>query len=66
MPLNEDEKSAIVARAVEILRAPDKKAQLEALRTKVMAKNDATDVPLNLDDAVYSVIQALEELYGDE
>ncbi len=66
MPLTEDQKSAIVARSVEILRSPDKAARLEELRSKVLAKNETAEGGLDIDDAVYAVIQALEELYGDE
>ena len=62
MPLNEEQKSYIVQKAVEILRAPDKKEQIAALRERVMASEQGQE--FSLDDAVYSVLQALEELYG--
>ena len=61
MPLTEDEKTYIVDTVAEILRASDKKERIEALREKIMAGRTADD---NLDDAVYSVLQAIEELYG--
>lgn len=66
MPLSEEQKSAIVERAVAILRAPDREAQMEALRQKVMAERpgSAEESPFDPDDALYSVLQALEELYG--
>jgi hypothetical protein len=61
MPLTEDEKTYIVDTVTEILRAPDKKERIAALRERVMG--DAPDKN-PLDDAVYSVLQAIEELYG--
>lgn len=62
MPLTEEQKQQIVDKAVQILRAPDKKQQMEALRQKVMSETEGDE--FNTDDAVYSVLQALEELYG--
>ena len=62
MPLSEEQKATIVGKATEILRAPDKKEQIAALREKVMSESSGDE--FNTDDAVYSVLQALEELYG--
>ena len=65
MPLSEDQKNYIVEKAVEILRAPDKKERIEALKKEVMSLEESTD-EFNLDDAVYSVLVALEELYNTQ
>ncbi len=62
MPLSEEQKATIVNKATQILRAPDKKEQIAALREKVMSESSGDE--FNTDDAVYSVLQALEELYG--
>ena len=62
MPLTPEEKSRIVDQVTEILKASDKKERIEALRQRVMEGSpDARD---NIDDAIYSVVQAIEELYG--
>lgn len=65
MTLKEDQKNYIVEKAVEILQSPDKKARMEALREKVMGQSDSSE-EFNLDDAVYSVLVALEELYENK
>ncbi len=62
MPLTESEKDYIVERVTEILRAPDKKARIAALREQVLDPDREPDE--GLDDAVYAVLQAIEELYG--
>lgn len=62
MPLTETEKNEIVDKVVEILRSPDKDAQLETLRQKVLG--EGKDGQVSVDDAAYSVLQAIEELYG--
>ena len=64
MPLSEEDKSFIVEKAVEILRAPDRKERIAALREQVMS-GETSERKIDLDDAVYSVLQAMEELYGD-
>lgn len=61
MPLTADEKSYIVDQVTEILRAPDKKERIDLLRRRVMDESAEANP---LDDAVYSVLQAIEELYG--
>lgn len=61
MPLNEEEKTFIVNSVTEILKAPDKKERIVALRERVMS---APEGSVSLDDAVYSVVQAIDELYG--
>ena len=61
MALSQQDKDEIVERVVAILRAPDRQAQLEALRAKLAA---GAEDPSEVDDAVYSVVQAIDELYG--
>lgn len=63
MALTEEEKAYIVERAVEIIRAPDRKERIAALRSQVLCEDAGKRI--DLDDAVYSVLQALEELYGE-
>ena len=63
MPLSEEDKSYIVEKAVEILRAPDRKERIAALRSQVMS--EGAERTIDLDDAIYSVLQAMEELYGE-
>jgi hypothetical protein len=63
MPLSEEDKNYIVEKAVQILRAPDRKEQIDALRSKVMSED--AERSIDLDDAIYSVLQAMEELYGE-
>jgi hypothetical protein len=62
VPLSDQEKQYIVDQVVQILKAPDKKERLAALRERVLAESDAE--ASDLDDAIYSVVQAIEELYG--
>ncbi len=62
MPLTEAEKDCIVEKVTAILRAPDKKARIAALRDEVL--DPGRDDGESLDDAVYAVLQAIEELYG--
>ena len=65
MPLTKEEKDYIVNRVVDILKAPDKKTLLAELRDKVLNRNDDSEKDEEqLDEAVYAVIQAIEELYG--
>ena len=61
MPLTEDEKAYIVDTVAEILKAPDRKERLDALKERVLAGEEGTT---SLDDAIYSVLQAIDELYG--
>lgn len=63
MPLNEEEKTYVVDKVVEIMRAPDRQKRIEELRLYCMSRQ-GDDV--SLDDAAYSVLQAIEELYGDK
>ena len=63
MPLSEEDKNYIVEKAVQILKAPDRKEQIAALRSKVMSEQ--AERSIDLDDAIYSVLQAMEELYGE-
>jgi len=62
MPLTDAEKAYIVDQVVEVLRAPDRKERLAALRERVLHR-DAGE-PSSLDEAVYSVLQAIDEIYG--
>ena len=62
MPLTKVEKDYIVDKVTEILKSPDKKARLDALREQVMGGEDGEGE--SLDAAAYSVLQAIEELYG--
>lgn len=59
MPLSEEEKSYIVDMVVEILSAPDRGERIAALRQKVLEESGERN---ELDDAVYAVVQAVEEL----
>lgn len=65
MPLSEEQKNYIVEKAIEILRAPDKKERIDMLKEQVMSQDESSD-EFNLDDAVYSVVVALEELYSNK
>lgn len=62
MPLTEEEKNYVVDKVVEIMRAPDREKRLEELRKQCLNR-EGDDV--SLDDAAYSVLQAIEELYGN-
>jgi hypothetical protein len=61
MPLSEEEKSYIVDRVVEILSAPNRAERIAALRQQVLEEGGERN---ELDDAVYAVVQAVEELQG--
>ena len=61
MPLSEEEKAYIVNQVVEILGAPDRDERITALRQRILEDSEADCSPL--DDAVYSVVQAIVELY---
>ena len=61
MPLTEEEKTYIVDRVTEILKAPDKKERIAALKQQVLEPPEGEHNPL--DDAVFSVLQAISELY---
>lgn len=62
MPLTEAEKDYIVEKVTEILRSADKKDRIAALREQVLGSSPDED--RRLDEAVYSVLQAIDELYG--
>jgi hypothetical protein len=65
MPLTKEEKDYIVNQVVDILKAPNKKALISELRERVLGRdNEGEGEKGQLDDAVYAVIQAIEELYG--
>ncbi len=65
MPLTKEEKDYIVNKVVDILKAPDKKALIAELQEKVLGPDiESEGGKEQLDDAVYAVIQAIEELYG--
>lgn len=61
MPLSEEEKTYIVNQVAEILGAPDREQRITALRRRVL--DDAREEGNLLDDTVYSVVQAILELY---
>ncbi len=61
MPLSEEEKTYIVNQVVEILGAPDREQRITALRQRVL--DGAAEESNLLDDTVYSVVQAILELY---
>ncbi len=63
MPLTAEEKEAIVSQVVAILRAEDKRERIAALREQVMAEHPEEERD-GISDAVYAVVQAVEELYG--
>ncbi|MBN1696646.1 MAG: hypothetical protein JW881_03940 [Spirochaetales bacterium] len=63
MPLTQEEKDRIVERVVEILKSPQKNELIEALRKSVLEKEEHDDAD-EIDDVIYSVIQAINELYG--
>jgi len=64
MALSPEEKEDIVNRVVEILRSPEKKSLIEALRKRVTTQGEhsRTEDAQN-DEIVYSVLTAIEELY---
>jgi hypothetical protein len=66
MPLTKEEKDQIVNKVVEILKSPDKEQLITALREKVFKDNseNADSGEETSDEVVYSVIQAINELYG--
>jgi len=66
MPLTKEEKDYIVNKVVDILKATNKKTLISELREKVLSKEDnaSEGEKGQLDDAVYAVLQAIEELYG--
>lgn len=63
--MTKDEKETIVSEVVSILKSPNKNEKIESLRNKVLNKesnNENTEV--DNEDVIYSVIQAIEELYA--
>ena len=66
MPLTEQEKNYIIEKAVEIIQDPDSKNKLEELKQSVLQKsenNDKSEEGVDLDEVIYSVIQAIQEIY---
>ena len=63
MPLTAEEKEAIVSQVVAILRADDKPERIAALREQVMRERPEAERD-SIADAVYAVVQAIDELYG--
>lgn len=64
MPLTQEEKEKIVNRVVTILQSPEKEQLITELKTSVLNSDSPDDGEYQMDDVVYSVIQAIEELYG--
>ena len=64
--LTQKEKDYIVDSVVGILKSTDKKNKIEELRDKVLAnKTNATpEDEEDMDEVIYSVIKAIDELYG--
>jgi hypothetical protein len=63
LPLTKEEKDHIVERVVNILTSPQKNELIAELREKVLASEEEREVD-QIDEVIYSVIQAIDELYG--
>ncbi len=62
MGLTSEDRDYVVDQAVAILKAPDRPERLRVLRERVLAPEQGQGAE-PLDEAVYAVVQALEELY---
>ena len=60
--MTKEEKEIIITEVVSILKSPDKDEKIASLREKVLNKESKDEV--DNEDVVYSVIQAIEELYA--
>jgi hypothetical protein len=63
LPLTKKEKDRIVDRVVEILKSPQKNELIAELRKKVLESDEGKETD-QIDEVIYSVIQAIDELYG--
>ena len=64
MAISKEKKEAIANRVVEILRSPRKEQLIAELREKVFSEERDEQSSEELEDVIYAVLQALEELYG--
>ena len=64
MSISKEEKETIANRVVEILRSPRKKELIDELRQRVFSAERENQDGEEIEDVVYAVLQALEELYG--
>lgn len=64
MPLTSEEKTYIIDKVVEILKSPEKEQLIAQLRQKVFAADKENNEAGQMDEVIYSVIQAIDELYG--
>jgi hypothetical protein len=64
MAMSKGDKERIANRVVEILRSPRKKELIDELRQQVFASPGDETESDEIEDVVYAVLQALEELYG--
>ena len=64
MSISKEEKEKIANRVVEILRSPRKQELIDQLRKRVFSAERENREEEEIEDVVYAVLQALEELYG--
>ena len=64
MSISEKKKEQIANRVVEILRSPRKEELIAELRKKVFSEVRDGRRSEEIEDVIYAVLQALEELYG--
>ncbi len=64
MSISKEEKENIANRVVEILRSPRKQELIDQLRQRVFSAERENREGEEIEDVVYAVLQALEELYG--
>ena len=64
MSISKEEKETIANRVVEILRSPRKTELIDELRQRVFGAERENRDGEEIEDVVYAVLQALEELYG--
>jgi len=64
MSLSKKKKEQIANRVVEILRSPRKEELIAELREKVFSEERDERRSEEIEDVIYAVLQALEELYG--
>ena len=63
--MTKEEKEIIVGEVVSILKSPNKNEKIASLRDKVLNKESTSEnTDVDNEDVIYSVIQAIEELYA--
>jgi len=63
--VTKEEKEIIVGEVVSILKSPNKNEKIASLRDKVLNKESTSEnTDVDNEDVIYSVIQAIEELYA--